>query len=277
MHKSVFLNERVVPVSDAGVDAVSPAALYGKGVFSTVAVYAGRPFLWEKHWRRLVRDSTQLGIDISEFPVETIRKALDELIGSNGVNSGRARITFFDASSSPVWAHKSERRSNLLIATGDFLQVPTDFRLTISPYRINSASPIAGIKSCNYLEKLMALGEAKGREFHEAIQLNERGQIASACMANLFWFKDKKLFTPTLKTGCLAGTTREFVVENLECEEIDTGLEAVESADAVFLTSAGIGIVQAKQLESTMLQATDHPITNLISHLMPDNSQRDAR
>jgi branched-subunit amino acid aminotransferase/4-amino-4-deoxychorismate lyase len=31
----------------------SNAFLYGKGVFTTVAIFGGKPFLWEKHWRRL--------------------------------------------------------------------------------------------------------------------------------------------------------------------------------------------------------------------------------
>ena len=62
----------------------------------------------------------------------------------------------------------------------------------------------------------MALENAKAKGFDEAIRLNERGEVASACMANVFWIKDKKLFTPDLETGCLAGTTREFIIETAE-------------------------------------------------------------
>ena len=42
----------------------------------------------------------------------------------------------------------------------------------------------------------------------EAITLNERGEIAAATMANIFWVKDGTVYTPALSTGAIAGITR---------------------------------------------------------------------
>jgi branched-subunit amino acid aminotransferase/4-amino-4-deoxychorismate lyase len=142
--------------------------------------------------------------------------------------------------------------------------VPADFRLTISPHHVNSASPLAGVKSCNYLEKQVALDEAKARGFDEAVQLNERGQIASVCMANIFWLKEERLYTPSLKTGCLAGTTREFVMENVECEETEDGPDSLAEAEAIFLTSAGLGIAAAAEFDGRLLPPSDHEIMRLL-------------
>ena len=91
--------------------------------------------------------------------------------------------------------------------------------LTVSPYRINSKSPLAGVKSCNYLENILAWEAAKAHGFDEAIRLNEKGEIASACLANVFWKKNGEIFTPPLETGCLKGTTRGYVLENLAAAE----------------------------------------------------------
>ena len=110
----------------------------------------------------------------------------------------------------------------------------------------------------------MSYEEARGRGFGEALRLNERGHVASACMANVFWEKDGKLFTPSLSTGCLPGTTREFVLENFECEEVESGIEVLNSADRIFLTSAGLGVAAAAEFDARELDTSDHPLLGLI-------------
>jgi len=103
------------------------------------------------------------------------------------------------------------------------------------------------------------------RGFGEAAQLNERGQITTACMANIFWLKDEVLYTSALTTGCLPGTTREFVLENLECNEVEAGIGELKSADEIFLTSAGTGIVQVHEFDGRPLNREPHPITGLLA------------
>lgn len=243
---------------------LSAATLYGKGVFTTIAIHTAKPFLWQKHWRRLTSDAARIGIELSDHSENSTRKSLEEIIKRNGLLEGRTRITFFDERPSAIWPFKSKRKTSLLIMTGDMRPVPENFRLTVSPFTINSHSPLAGVKSCNYLEKLMAMDEASGRGFDEAIQLNERGQVTSATMANVFWLKDGEHYTPSLATGCLAGTTREFVLENLDCHEVEATIDDLKTADAVFLTSAGIGVVQATEFDFRTFGPTVHPITRLM-------------
>jgi branched-subunit amino acid aminotransferase/4-amino-4-deoxychorismate lyase len=119
--------------------------------------------------------------------------------------------------------------------------------LTVSPYRLNTLSPLAGLKSLNYLEHIMAWEEARARDFDEAVALNERGEIASATMANLFWTVDGNIHTPALSTGALAGTTRARVIELAHELSIPTiegvyDLSDLGDADEIFLTSAGLGL-----------------------------------
>jgi len=264
MHLNVFYDNRVMPSGEALIRGVSSAVLYGKGVFSTIAIYDKQPFLREKHWKRLEKNAERLGIDISDYPKSRLNDALDEIIAANECEIGRARLTLFDEASSSIWNFDGDGKASLLIITADFRCRSENLRLTVSPCLINSTSPLAGIKSCNYLEKIVALGEAKTRGFDEAVQLNERGEITSACMANVFWRHEGKLYTPGLKTGCLAGTTREFVLENCECAEIETGIEALRKADSVFLTSAGIGVVQAAEFDGRKLNCEPHEILKIL-------------
>ena len=257
MPSFVFLNDAIQTA--ANIPGACAAALYGKGVFTTTAIYDRDPFLWKKHWKRIEKDASKLGINRDEFSEATTLKALNDLIAANAVQNGRARITFFDESATALWPSESKLRTSMLIMTADFNPVPENFRLTISPHLINSTSPLAGVKSCNYLEKIIAKDDSKQRGFDEAIQLNQRGEISSACMANVFWLRKRKLFTPSLGAGCVPGTTREFVLENIDCEEVEAGIEELKTADEIFLTSAGIGMVQVSDSKDKNCRAMTTP------------------
>jgi len=260
----VYLNGEIVGRAEVGQSAFSSAVLYGKGVFTTISIIDSAPFLWSKHWRRLTVNAEKTGIDLSDHSEASIRKALEGLVAANTTTDGRARVTFFDEGPSSIWFGENKGKTTVSIITAPTHTVVDNLRLTISPYPVNSRSPLAGIKSCNYLENILAIEEAKGRGFDEAVRVNEKGIVAGGCMANLFWLRDGRHFTPSLSTGCLPGTTREFVLENVECDEVEAGIGEIENADAVFLTSAGLGVVASAEFNSRRLPPTDHRILRLI-------------
>ncbi len=245
MYRFIRFNNKIISPSEAYLSAISSAALYGRGVFTTIGIYDKRPFLWEKNWKRLSENAGKIGLDISEFTEDEVKSSLAGLIGKNQIKDTRARITFFDESASRAWQFGTNRKTSLLITTADLRQMPDFLRLTVSPFSVNSASPLAGVKSCNYLENFLALEEARKRGFEEAVRVNERGEIAGACMANIFWVKDGEIFTPSLETGCLPGTTREFMLEKFAVRQVKESLSKIIEADEIFLTSAGFGICPA--------------------------------
>lgn len=244
---------------------LSSAFLYGKGVFSTIAVFDGLPFLWEKHWRRLNSNAAAIGLDLSEFSEIDVLERLRSEIRDSGLSNGKVRISFFDRASSPMWSNQNETATTgLSIITRQRQSRHADLNLTVSPFPVNSRSPLAGIKSCNYLENLLAIDDAHKRGFDEAVRVNERGKITSACLANIFWVSGGCLYTPALSTGCLPGTTREFILENLECMEGEFDLDELRVAESIFLTSAGWGVVQVSEFEGCKLDTTIHQIINLL-------------
>ena len=254
MHKHISLNQRIVSAADATIAAISSASLYGRGVFTTLAVHNSRPFQWEKHWQRLAEHAAKLSVDISEYEEDAVYSALIDLLRQNEASSARARVTFFDETSSSIWTFENFRRSSLLITTDDTRQHSHELRLTLSKQTVNSASPLAGIKSCNYLENVMALEEAKAKGFDEAIRFNERGEITSTAMANIFWVNNGEIFTPNLETGCLAGTTRALVIEianemGYEVSTLGEDFDEFIRADEVFLTSSGLGVSGVRRID----------------------------
>ena len=260
MHKFVSFNRRLISAEKSQISAVSSAALYGKGVFTTIAICGCAPFQWEKHWQRLRSDAEKLSVNLSALPERLIENALAEVIAANKFENGRARVTIFDESASRVWQTESKTETSFAIQTADFRRVANDFRLTVSKFPINSQSPLAGVKSCNYLENILALEDARANDFDEAVRLNERGEIVSATTANVFWTKNGEIFTASLETGCLPGTTRAFIIENFPVVEINARFNELIDADEVFLTSAGIGIVKIESIDAAKFSGESRKI-----------------
>ena len=254
MHKFLSFDHKIRLASEVFLPAVSSATLYGRGIFTTIAIFDSVSFQWASHWRRLTGNAKIVGIDLAEFTEEAVKSSLSETIDRNDLKTGRARITFFDERAGVVWQSETSRRTSLLIATADFRSLPDSLRVTISPFQINSKSPLAAVKSCNYLENLLVLEEAHARGFDEAIRLNEKTEAATAAMANVFWTRGDEIFTAPTEAGALAGTTRALLLENFNASEKRVSTAELQAADEVFLTSAGIGIARVESLENTVFK-----------------------
>jgi 4-amino-4-deoxychorismate lyase len=257
MHSRLIHNGRLIEARRARLAAVSPAAFYGCGVFTTLAVYGGRPLLWPQHWARLADHADRAGVDRSEFAEAEVKELLARLIKANRVRDGRARLTLAARAGRGAWklAREDERKTDLIIVTGDARAVRDEgLAITVSPYRLNTLSPLAGLKSLNYLERIIAWEEARARHFDDAVMLNERGEVVSATMANIFWVKEGRAHTPALSTGALAGTTRGAIIalaKELGVPVIEGVYKLAElgGADEIFLTSAGFGVSLATSFD----------------------------
>lgn len=250
MHPVIYLNRNMVEATKARIAPVSSALLYGRGVFTTVAIYGGRPFLWEKHWARLMDHADRARVDHGAFEEVAVATCLKKLIAVNHVQDGRARVVLLMSRGREAWNVKgaSTRKTDLLMMTGEARKVPDEgLTLTVSPYRINSVSPTAGVKSTSALDRVLGWEEARARDFHEAVMLNERGELVSGTMANLFWVKEGTVHTPSLASGAVAGVTRARTIPlagevSIPVVEGVYDLNDLGDAEEVFLTSAGLGV-----------------------------------
>jgi branched-subunit amino acid aminotransferase/4-amino-4-deoxychorismate lyase len=80
MHKVASFNGKIIDPNDARIGALSTAALFGRGVFTTIAIYDGKPFIVDKHLRRLRNNSEVVGLRYSEKELNRLEEQLNELI-----------------------------------------------------------------------------------------------------------------------------------------------------------------------------------------------------
>lgn len=263
----------MVEATKARVAPVSSAMLYGRGVFTTLAIYNGHPFLWSKHWQRLTTHAGKLDIDHSGCTEKSVGDALKKLIAVNQVSDGRARVILLARSGRDLWKTKvpGGKKTDLLIMTGDPPNAPPNgFSLAVSPFRINIFSPLTGIKSLNYLQNVLAWEEAQSRDFDEAVVLNERGEIASATTSNIFWVKDGTVHTPNLSTGAIGGVTRECVID-IASKHFIPLLEGIyemsdlTDADEIFLTSSVLGVAPVTTFDFRRYAVEPGSVTGVIA------------
>jgi branched-chain amino acid aminotransferase/4-amino-4-deoxychorismate lyase len=120
---------------------------------------------------------------------------------------------------------------------------PAKYKLDRATTGVWSTSWEARYKTLSYLSRIQARKESEGNDA-EVVMFNERGELASASMANLFWVKKGVIRTPARECGCRGGTVRRWVLEKsgTRVEEGRWGMEELNGAEEIFLTNARIGI-----------------------------------
>jgi branched-chain amino acid aminotransferase/4-amino-4-deoxychorismate lyase len=97
--------------------------------------------------------------------------------------------------------------------------------------------------------------------------LNNQGQVVCGAAANLFWVLDGRLFTPALPCGVLPGITRARLLTAQSVEEVAVGPEALERAEAVFLTNSLIGVRPVSRLGERSF--APHPLVERLREALP--------
>src|SRR5277367_2630634 len=91
IHRFVFHNDRMQAVEEVRLSPGQSGLLIGWGLFTTMRVFEGIPFAFERHWKRLTRDAQRTQCPFP-FDEETVRGQLGDVLQANGVREGCARI-----------------------------------------------------------------------------------------------------------------------------------------------------------------------------------------
>jgi branched-chain amino acid aminotransferase len=206
----------------------------GDGVFESIKTLEGRPFALTRHLDRLARSAQGLGLD-----------APDEAAVHNGIGAvlegttdplGRLRITY-TAGPAPMGSGRGEGPATLVVAWSAIAPSPESTTVATVPWTRNERGATAGLKTTSYAENVIALAHARGQGGTEAIFANTVGHLCEGTGSNVFYVVDGELRTPTLASGCLAGVTRELVLEWCGAREVDEPVEVAQQAEEAFLVS----------------------------------------
>ncbi len=210
------------------------ASFKAKGVFETMLGLDGTVLDTALHLKRLRGGLKILGITAPSISPS----ALKEVFLRNQLPCGRVRLM--------VW--QAGGQTHVLIAALPY-KAPDDkpYRACLIKTSRAANDRLADLKSLDYELFAEAFSRARSMGFDEALLLNRKGHIFEASRANIFWIKDRVLYTPPLSSGCLNGITRQQVFRQARHlkirvkEEILTP-QVLKEANAAFLTNSLIGI-----------------------------------
>ena len=221
----------------AGVAAVSPvdhAIIVGDGVFETLKVIDGMPFALTRHLGRLKRSADGLGLPEPDDAV--VRTAVAETLAVDP-KAERLRITW-SSGPGPLGSDRGGGPGTLLVASSPGTVWPETVRVHLCEWTRNERGALTGLKTTSYAENVRALEAAHRRGASEALLANTQGRLCEGTGTNVFLVVDGVLVTPPLSSGCLAGITRELVLELADVVERDVDPTEFAEASEAFLTSS---------------------------------------
>lgn len=254
--KYTNINGKLVPAQDAQVAADNRAFRYGYGLFETILCIDGHLQLAPLHWERLFEGMVQLYFNLPKlFTANFLEAEVIKTINKNQLPKlCRVRLQVYPGSGGMLDAQDLQPQYVIecfplephllqLNGPGLVLGICHDMR--------KSNDAFANLKSCNALIYSIAAQQAKANKWNDALICNTSGNIIESTIANIFWVKDKQLFTPHLYEGCVAGVMRRYIMDNFEVIEAPFSPLILSMADEIFLTNAIRRIKWVSSIENT--------------------------
>lgn len=234
------------------MEIIPPRAyLYGDGIFETMLCHRGRlPWLpW--HVQRLRHSLACLGL-VPPFALEAevlaaqIKAALPEI----HADTWRIRMSFFRLGGglySPQSDQVSVHYQAQPLAVLPYAPVDTGLRLGLYEAIRRPCDFLSNLKTSSALALVCAAQYRQAAGWDEVLLLNSLGQIAEASSSNIFVLHKKKIYTPSLDQGCLAGVLRAALLNLLphwgyEVVEQGLSLDFLDQAEEIWLSNSILGL-----------------------------------
>ena len=240
----VWVNGQLIEPDAARISPFDHGFTVGDGVFETCKITGGEAFALTRHLRRLDRSAIGLGLPAPDH--DALRAGIAELLASEP-DAGRLRITV-TGGPGPLGSDRGDEGCTMTLAVSPESSWEAATSVTVVPWVRNERSAVAGLKTTSYAENVVALDRAHQDGSSEAILTNTAGDLCEGTGSNIFVIRDGQILTPPLASGCLAGITRELVLEWTDAREADLTVDDLLTADEAFLTSSTRDVQPIRQV-----------------------------
>lgn len=257
----ILFDDKLIEVNEKKLYALTPGRIKGQGVFESMRTYRGKIFYLKQHLTRFFYGSRKLNISLTENRGE-LKKKLYAILNVNRLGESRIRLMAWEKEGS---SHKAI----VVLAFKPFSrqQYKKGFRGQLSSLILPEDFYLGSIKSLSYRPFFKAYQLASQLGFDEAILLNRKGELVEGSRSNLFIVKDGILMTPSLRSGCLKGITREITIGlakkmGIQCHERILKPIHLKQANEAFLTNSLIGIMALTSIDGGKIhRGKEGPVT----------------
>ncbi len=247
-----------IPLSDRGLSLAD-------GLFETVLLEAGRPWLLAEHLQRWLSSAALLGMaPPPDRP--RVEGLVREAVRRSGIATGALRLN---------WSRGSARRGIDLPVSdgGEEPAAPHRFWLQLSagPPRFdplgvivsrseqrNAASLLSRCKTFAYGPSVQARREARSAGADDALLASTAGGLCCGTTANLLVRRHDQWWTPALGSGCLPGVMRARALALGLAREAQAPLEPRQLEGGALLVSS-LGCRPIQSLEGRPLPLWPDP------------------
>lgn len=220
-----YLRDSFVPFSDANLSIGSSPVLYGLAIYTVFGVNYNPEtkklsiFRLRDHWDRLVNSAKIMDFHgfVETWTYEKFENMVRELIAKNAVEEDAlVRVSVFvDANLAGTKIHGLPNSVSAYVYPMGEILPRSGINVCISKWkRISSeAIPVRAKVNGGYVNSALMKNEALMKGFHDAIALDERGNICEGTVANIFFVKDGVLVTPSVDFDLLEGITRKSIIQ----------------------------------------------------------------
>jgi branched-chain amino acid aminotransferase len=241
MHRFLLHNDEIRETGERIVSPGQVGLLNGWGVFSTIRVYDGVMFAWERHFARMQRDAELLRVPFPSTP-ERLKAGLTRLLDANHAANSTLRVVVVRNRGGMWEGPATSREFDVIAFTADVNQWSKGVRLGVVPQARHAANEFAGVKYLSWSQNLTWYERAHEQGLDEVVLLNERGEVSECTSANIFVVDGNRVWTPPLASGCLPGVTRALLLEEIRVPGLEIAEKTMvpadlEAAKEVFVTS----------------------------------------
>jgi len=267
----VNLNGALVPPDRAFISVFDRGFLYGDSIYEVVRTYRGKMFELEAHLERLEASADRIGLTLP-MPADALGQQMAHTLAMAEMDGeAYVRIIVTRGSGEISLDPNAAVDPAFVIIAKPLTPYPAELlengcKVAFAGVRRNPKQALdPAAKTGNYLNSVMAVGDARKVDAHEAILLGLDGGVTEGASSNVFLVKAGTLVTPALDVGILAGVTRRIVLELARGLKIPTQERRVEqaeleNADEAFLASSIREVMPIACLGDKVL-ASPGPIT----------------
>lgn len=263
----IWLDGEFVPWREARTHVLTHTLHYGMGVFEGVRAYqtdkGAAIFRLGDHTDRLFNSAHILNMKLP-FDKDTINQACRETVAKNNLESAYIRPMCFYGSEG-MGLRADNLKVHIMVAAwswGSYLGndgLEKGIRIKTSSYTRHHVN----ITMCkakangNYMNSMLALQEALGAGYDEALLLDNEGYVAEGSGENIFIVRKGVLYTPDL-TSALEGITRETIIQfaqehGLTVKEKRITRDEVYIADEAFFTGTAAEVTPIRELDGRLI------------------------
>jgi len=227
---------------------------FGDGHFTTVKMVAGQALLLDLHLARLQQACAVLAIEFDQW---------DELVAaitqqSVALQDGVLKVTITRGEGGRGYGTLGCSTANWFLQHRPIPVIysewaTTGIELMLCQYQQTVNPALAGLKTLNRLDQVMIKQELDAHNTADGLVCSTDGYVIETSVANVFWVKAGKVYTPSTKRSGVEGVMKTHISNllnslGLVLESGDYTIADVLAADEVFISNSVMELVPVKRI-----------------------------